>query len=286
MGSGSASIENASGAARLLRRADMADLMRLKESAGWNQTERDWERLLDLEPEGCYGIERDGVIVASATAVTYGRDLAWIGMVLTLPEHRGHGYARRLMECTMEFCARRGVAVVGLDATDMGRPLYEKFGFVEAGVIERWERTAGVGIVAAVSGIEPWTLDAALDRAAFGADRSALLQSLASAGAGAIPGEGFAMARPGTKAAYFGPCVARTPAAARRLLHWFLLRHAGEAAFWDILAENHAAVALAEEHGFRRVRKLTRMLCASGDSDKAWRPDSDLTYAICGFAYG
>jgi len=186
----------------------------------------------------------------------------------------------------MELCDRRGVVVVGLDATDMGRPLYEKFGFVDAGVIERWERPPSIGIVAAAAGIEPWNLDAALDRTAFGADRGKLLENLARGGAAAIPGEGYAMQRAGTKAGYFGPCVARTPAAARRLLHWFLADHAGEIAFWDILAENHAAVALAGEHGFRRVRKLTRMLCAPGKNDRPWRPDNSWTFAIGGFAFG
>ena len=112
------SPETASGAAsvvaRRLRRPDLADLMRLKESAGWNQTAEDWERLLELEPEGCFGLERDGAVVASSTALAYGQELAWIGMVLTLPEHRGLGYARRMMECALRFAESRGVARVGL----------------------------------------------------------------------------------------------------------------------------------------------------------------------------
>ena len=47
--SGATDRDASGGALRLLRREDLADLMRLKESAGWNQTAQDWERLLELE---------------------------------------------------------------------------------------------------------------------------------------------------------------------------------------------------------------------------------------------
>lgn len=268
---------------KILRCADLADLMRLKESAGWNQIEQDWERLLELEPEGCFGVERDGSIVASATVLTYSAELAWIGMVLTLPEHRGLGLARRMMECAMAFVEQRGVARVGLDATDMGIALYRKFGFEPVGLVERWERAASSG-VAAPAEVAEWEPDAALDRAAFGADRRRLLQNLARAGAATLPGEGYAMGRAGSKAAYFGPCVARSAASARQLLGWFLARRAGEAAYWDILADNGAAVELAESHGFRRSRKLTRMVreLRPGGSE----PDNSLVFAIAGLEFG
>ena len=63
---------------RLLEVRDLAGAMRLKESAGWNQTAADWRRLLELAPEGCFAVELDGVIAATATVVTYGQDLAWM----------------------------------------------------------------------------------------------------------------------------------------------------------------------------------------------------------------
>jgi hypothetical protein len=37
---------------RLLFESDIPAAMRLKEAAGWNQTEDDWRRLLLLEPNG------------------------------------------------------------------------------------------------------------------------------------------------------------------------------------------------------------------------------------------
>src|SRR5919112_5707112 len=94
---------------RSLHAGDLPDLMTLKEAASWNQTEDDWLRCLRLEPDGCFGIEADGMVVASTTVIRYGSDLAWIGMVLTRPEFRGRGLARRLMERAIEYAGNRTI---------------------------------------------------------------------------------------------------------------------------------------------------------------------------------
>ena len=123
---------------RLMTAKDIPAGMRLKEAAGWNQTTRDWANLLAIEPQGCWVYEADGVVTGSTTAVLYGQDLAWIGMVLVLPEYRGQGIARRLMQHALRYLDERGVRCVKLDATGMGKPLYEQLGFVDDAVIERW----------------------------------------------------------------------------------------------------------------------------------------------------
>jgi GNAT superfamily N-acetyltransferase len=267
---------------RLLRLADLPDLMRLKEAAGWNQTEDDWRRVLEVEPEGCFGIDCDGTLAASATAVCYGGELAWIGMVLTLPQYRGRGLARRLMEHAVAFAAGRGVRWAKLDATDMGAPLYARLGFEPECAIERWGREIRGRTEAAPV---PGGLDRELDREAFGADRWRLLESLAALGSASVPGQGFALARPGSRAAYFGPCVSRSTEAARRLLEWFLAAHPGETVCWDLLPDNAAAVELAREYGFEPVRKLVRMArrLAPGEGIRA---EGAKVFASAGFEYG
>jgi len=264
---------------RLLEPSDIPAAVRLKDAAGWNQTAQDWERLLALEPEGCFGLEQDGVLAATATAVTYGEDLAWIGMVLTLPEFRGRGFARRLMQRVVAFTLTRGVRAVGLDATDMGIALYRQLGFEAAGIVERWERAGNAKAVQGDRG--PWGPDADLDRAAFGADRGRLLASLSAAESASIPGLGYAMGRPGSKAAYFGPCVARSAGAGDRLLRWFLARHPEEPVYWDILQSNGEATRLASQYAFRPVRRLTRMF--RGPVSEG---DESLVFAIAGLEYG
>src|SRR6478672_8608274 len=101
--------------------------MRLSQSAGWNQTAADWRRLIALEPLGCFGIDIEGALAASATVVCYPPDLAWLGMVLTLPEFRGRGLARHLVEHAVSYAGRR---TVRLDASDVGHALYRSLGFV------------------------------------------------------------------------------------------------------------------------------------------------------------
>ena len=270
---------------RLLRASDVPQAMRLKQAAGWNQTEEDWLRLLELEPEGCFGIEREGRLVATTTAICYGRRLAWIGMVLTDVEFRGQGLASELMRRALEFVDGRQVEWVKLDATDMGRDLYRKFGFVEECPIERWVRQSGARTPAC-------RVETLLDARAesqdlrdigFGADRSKLLSRLTEGEWVSIAGSGYAMGRPGANAAYFGPCVAGSIEDARGFVEWFLARHAGEPVCWDLLPENREAVRLAGDFGFECSRILVRM--ARG----AARPietDASRVYAIAGFEFG
>jgi GNAT superfamily N-acetyltransferase len=271
---------------RLLRHHDLSGAMRLKEAAQWNQTEEDWKLLLELEPEGCFVISQDDVVAASATVVVYGSDLAWIGMVLTLPEFRKRGLASRLMQRTLEFAASRGVRKVALDATDMGFPLYRSFGFETECIVERWELPANAAPVSSPV-VGSWRPSPDLDWLAFGADRSKVLASLARVGAVSVAGgEGYAMARPGSKAVYFGPCVAQSPAAAEVLLRWFLAQHSQEPKYWDILLDNQAAVALAGKYGFQPARRLRRMVRDLRTGVTPLRPNYSYAFAIAGFEYG
>ncbi len=269
-------------AVRLLRDDDILQAMLLKEAAGWNQTAADWRRLLDLEPEGCFGIERDGRVVATTTVVCYGRRLAWIGMVLTAAGYRGQGLASELMRRALEFTDAREVEWVKLDATAMGRPLYRKFGFIDECPIERWLCPAcppmrDVRIDSTPKGLRQ------IDEPAFGADRTTLLNHLAAGECALIDGYAYAMGRPGTSAAYFGPCVANSVDSARQCLEWFMALHAGESVYWDLLPDNQEAVNLAKEFGFTRVRELTRMARGSA---QPLRTDTQRVYAIAGFEFG
>src|ERR1700730_7094689 len=100
---------------RLLTPSDIPQAMLLKNAEGWNQTEQDWHRLLELSPDGCFGIEHEDKLVATTTTTSYGRELAWIGMVITAPEFRGRGLATRLLTAALEFLDARQIRCVKLD---------------------------------------------------------------------------------------------------------------------------------------------------------------------------
>src|ERR1041385_5726153 len=209
---------------RLLFEADIPAAMKLKEAAGWNQTEADWRRLLSLEPSGCFAAVKDGRVVGTTTTTTYGNHLAWVGMVLVDPQQRRQGIAGRLMNVALHYLKDK-VAMVKLDATPQGKPVYEKFGFQVEMRIERW-----IGISNARNAETPQELDyedlLVMDRAAFAADRSKLIEKLIDdacaspvllrASDGTL--SGYALARRGTNADYVGPVVAKSPQHVESLL--------------------------------------------------------------------
>src|ERR1044071_2630536 len=163
---------------RLFVESDIAAAMQLKEAAGWNQTEDDWRRLLRLEPNGCFCALKDGAVVGTTTTTTYGDELAWVGMVLVDPPHRRQGIAAKLMSFALDYLRPR-VGTVKLDATALGQPVYERFGFQVESLVERW---SGAGNS---RGREDKNTDSlreilALDRVAFNADRSKLIEALIS----------------------------------------------------------------------------------------------------------
>jgi ribosomal protein S18 acetylase RimI-like enzyme len=272
---------NAENGVRRLCHSDLDGALRLTRAAGWNQLAADWERLLFLEPEGCFALECDGQVAASTTVLCYGKDLAWVGMVLTAPEFRRRGFAESLIVHALEFAESRKIANLKLDATDSGIELYRKYGFVDECEIERWHRNPGPVEPTEVSGYSP---DHAYDQINFGADRTHLLRELAKSGAASIFREGYAMGRPGFSAAYFGPCVAKSGAVARRLLRWFLADHSNDPVFWDLFPANKEAVRIAGEFGFSPVRRLTRMVLSRAGAHRI--SNSPEVFAIAGFELG
>ena len=77
--------------------------------------------------------------------------------LFTVPEFRGRGLARRLMEHAVAFAESRGVAAIALDATEMGIALYRQFGFVPSGIVGRL-RTSKVICVPPKSKVVCWVL--------------------------------------------------------------------------------------------------------------------------------
>src|SRR5215216_3234927 len=118
--------------------ADVASGLRLKEQAGWNQLEADWRRLLDLQPDGCFVAEVDGAVVGTVTTCRFG-PVGWVAMMLVDEALRGRGIGRALMVRALEDLDAHGVRSVRLDATPLGRPLYESLGFVAEATFARFQ---------------------------------------------------------------------------------------------------------------------------------------------------
>lgn len=257
---------------RLLADRDVTEAMRLKESAGWNQTEADWCRLLRLGPRGCFAATVGGRLVATTTTTTYGRTLAWIGMVLVDPMFRQRGIATALVRAALDTLEAEGVAAVKLDATPEGAPIYESLGFEAELQIERWVGAAGGRTSEPVtpSDSAPSQLPGQVfefDRREFGADRSELLKALSGDACVApslrVGGEGrlrgYALARRGSKAAYVGPVVAEEAETAGFLLGDLLGRLGAGRVYVDLNTTFEDGARELAARGFIKQRGLIRM---------------------------
>lgn len=56
---------------------------------------------------------------------------AYIMNMYTKPEYRRNGIAFKTLDLLVAEAKQRGISAISLEATDMGKPLYEKYGFVK-----------------------------------------------------------------------------------------------------------------------------------------------------------
>jgi GNAT superfamily N-acetyltransferase len=262
-----------------IRPMTVADLplgLRLSRQAGWNQIEADWRRFLELQPDGCFVAEWDGIAAGTTTTCLFDA-VAWIAMVLVEESLRGRGIGSALLDQALEFLDRRRVPTIRLDATPLGRPLYERLGFSEQFRLARYEGILPAAApVAGVEGALPehYPELAALDEGATGTDRRRLLVRLFAEDPGSVRivrrGDGvagFLAARPGYRALQLGPGIA-TAEAGPLLFADAWHRYAGQRVFLDIPVANEAAAWLAETAGLAVQRYLTRMCRGQGVGER------------------
>lgn len=266
---------------------DVLQALELSDAAEWNQVSDDWHRIVDLEPNGCLGAWSNHELVGTTTFVMYGRELAWIGMVLVHPGHRRQGIGSRLFEETMARLRSSGVKEIGLDATELGRRLYRSAGFVEVAPIVRWQgvpnsaahrtsrrkihearrshqtsRPAPRANVVRRARDDDLRKIASLDRELCGIDRGLLLEHLFHEDRSIVfllnEGNGYGVVRPGRFACQFGPVVVQERSAAADLI----------AAAADLLDGDELIVDSVDSSGYGGMlmdaglkprRRLTRM---------------------------
>ena len=252
---------------RSMTAADLPFGLRLSEAAGWNQLADDWQRFLDLQPDGCFVAEYDGGAVGTTTTFIFG-SVAWIAMVLVEESARGRGVGTALMRHALEFLDGRGIATVRLDARPMGQPLYERLGFSEQYRIAHYEGT--LPHASEVAGLEPVSIEwrealMTLDEEFTRTDRRRLLlrlfvdhpQNVRFVQVGNHV-SGYLTSRPGKKTIRLGPCIVAA-GAGPLLLADAWNRHAGLLVSLDVPLPNRAATQWVESHGLTVQHTLTRM---------------------------
>jgi GNAT superfamily N-acetyltransferase len=270
---------------RNLTSADLEFADSLRAVAGWNQTQEDWRRFLDLSPNSCLLAECEGRPVATATTIVYGKELGWIGMMLVHPDFRRRGIARVLMDHCIEILRSAGVRSIKLDATPEGREVYLKFGFQDEYRLTRYKAASALAEESSTNiraaKAEDLASIVALDQSATGTLRERLLERLIAESSQALVYQseeritGFGILRPGTIASYLGPIVATEVSHAHQLAS--ALAASGEV-ICDLPDRNEAAAPWAKNRGLVPQRTLTRMYL--GENISASAPES--YFAIAG----
>jgi GNAT superfamily N-acetyltransferase len=244
----------------------------LSAASHWNQNEADWALMLSFGRG--YGVSLpDGRLAASTLSLPYGREFAWIAMVLVHPDCRRRGYATQLLRHALGDLAHDGRLPV-LDATPAGREVYRQEGFRDTWGFRRLALQGAWGgrpvahdeiRVRALQATD-WPQIAALDAPAFGAGRESVLRALAlrlpvAALVAERKGElvGYLLGRDGREAQQLGPLVARDAGAAQALLAAALER-VRPPVYLDMVEREEALRTWLEGGGFAFQRPFTRMV--------------------------
>ncbi|HUU29462.1 MAG TPA: GNAT family N-acetyltransferase [archaeon] len=211
-------------------------MMLLTMRAGWNQVERDLERMVGFDPQGNFVarfVTADyDIPVSTATVNPLGKRHTWIGMILVHPELRRQGVANAMMQHCVRYAIGQGRIINGLDATPMGNTVYGAVGYVDSYRIWRsWFPLAqfrGSGYdTNRVSTVAEQDLDGLVryDTARY-LERGNVIRGLFKDSAGEAyvyhddSGDirGYVLARPGRLRHFVGPFLADSEDIARELL--------------------------------------------------------------------
>ena len=269
-------------AIRSMNESDLSAALMLSTSVGWNQIAADWQRMLLLEPGGCFVAERDGQVVGTTLCCTFG-PVAWLAMVIVREDQRGCGLGRELVRTGLDYARQKGVKTVRLDATRLGEAVYRKLGFVPQFELVRMGgvvSTSGASLSPAhqVVSAKPAQFGEIiqLDQDGTRTDREQLLRRLFSewsplmavTSTGQI--DGFLASRQGRLSTQYGP-MSGTEAAAVDLLNQALANSSGQPVIADIPVQRESLLHVARAFGLTEQRTLLRMCYGDSVMESAQR---------------
>jgi GNAT superfamily N-acetyltransferase len=114
----------------------------LRDETYWAQNRTLEQTRTAIDNSLCFGAYIDGGLVAFGRVVSDFATFAYVGDVFVLPEFRGRGLSKRLMQAMVEHPELQGLRR-WLLATRDAHGLYERYEFASLRHPERWmERTA------------------------------------------------------------------------------------------------------------------------------------------------
>jgi GNAT superfamily N-acetyltransferase len=259
---------------RALRSPDLDGALAANDAVGWRERRALFEFYGAREDSALFVADVDGTIVGTGGATVFAGAPAtgWVHGIVVRPDHQRAGLGARLTEAAVDWLRARDVGAVLLLATDAGRPVYERLGFLAG---ERygafaWPEPEPEG-TAPLRRMESRHLSAAraLDREATGEDRGGFIESLSESGWVALRGAelvGFHVACPWGG----GPAIARDADSGLALLRRAASLQPRRSRTVGLPTTNAAAVQYLVERGITAERYVTRMWLGH---PPAWRPE-------------
>jgi ribosomal protein S18 acetylase RimI-like enzyme len=167
---------------RCAHKEDWTSFLKLATIEGWRVPQLESSLFLGAWREHAYALVDEELFCGLVTAVPH-QESGWIGNLIVPADLRGRGYGKQLFDAAVERLNSQGIGSIWLTASRLGQPIYEKDGFVEVGEIERWisKSRSSSGCQQGAAAAELAQLHAA-DQIAWGEQRSALLDAVASQG--------------------------------------------------------------------------------------------------------
>jgi GNAT superfamily N-acetyltransferase len=210
---------------------DIPAIAAMRQAVGWGAHEWALQAVIGQSHARCAVItDPDGRLAGVGSGIAYA-PLGFVGNMIVADPHRRRGVGTAILHDLTAWLAAAGCLRIELNATDDGRHLYERHGFVTRGpsAVARIPRSAQLGAdpssIARSATLDDLDALAAYDLPRFGGDRRPVLAMLlADLSCRTAVAErdgataGFAIVRPDEPR--LGPLVADTPEIAASLLSW------------------------------------------------------------------
>jgi GNAT superfamily N-acetyltransferase len=133
-----------------------SDIQRLGQlqPVDWTTINPHFEFYIDSAICHPYKIELEGDLVAVGTII-YHQDTAWLAHIITHPNHRNRGLGTRMTSGLVQIINRNIHSTIYLIATEMGYPVYKKFGFELEGLYHHLIRKHDISALEASPNILP-----------------------------------------------------------------------------------------------------------------------------------
>ncbi|MED4204859.1 GNAT family N-acetyltransferase [Neobacillus mesonae] len=253
---------------------DIKGLIELSASVGWDYDK--YEIRTVLSTGKIFGHKNsEGKIVSSAAIIPYDTNLASIGMVIVNKEYRGLGLGKEITQKCMD--SESNDISIMLIATEEGKPLYEKMGFITVDRVHKYicdqynvKKILNNGTLSIVDFTEndfPQIVN--IDRAAFGDKRSKFLHKRIIQSEQCVVVKdhksnivGYGISILGPMNLILGPIVAPDSLTAAIILDRLASRHRGKLRI-DVPSGNEKFLLFLEQCGFVKVNQPPIMVINS-----------------------